>query len=89
MQKLSLASDPRPLPQHIGNCDNPSGWSKPAMANLTRAVSRATTALHAAVPGSHVSLCTASLGLFEEGAGGRGCGWMCEWRNGSLPAEFI
>ena len=78
--------------QHIGNCDNPSGWSTPAMANLTRAVSRATAALHAAVPGSHVSLCTASLGLFEEGAGGRGCGWMCEWRNCRKrlrPAEFI
>lgn len=61
---------------HIGNCDNPSGWNAEAMANLTKATRKLTDALHLAVPGSHVSFDTPSLGLAEEGAGGRGCGWM-------------
>ena len=61
---------------HVGNCDNPSGWNKQAMANLTRATKMVTDALHAAVPGSQVSFDTPSLGLYEEGAGGRGCGYM-------------
>lgn len=60
----------------IGNCDNPSGWSADAMANLTRATKLMADSLHAAVPGSHVSFDTPSMGLFEEGAGGRGCGYM-------------
>eukprot|EP01043_Picozoa_sp_COSAG02_P065789 COSAG02_NODE_10031_length_2043_cov_3.713992_1_plen_487_part_00 len=60
----------------IGNCDNPDGWSSEAMANLTRHTAALTTALHAAVPGSHVSFDTPSLGLYEEGADGRGCGYM-------------
>ena len=60
----------------IGNCDNPSGWSTEAMANLTRATRLMANTLHDAVPGSQVSFDTPSLGLFEEGAGGRGCGYM-------------
>ena len=60
----------------IGNCDNPSGWSAAAMANLTHATKKLADALHTAVPGSHLSFDTPSLGLFEEGAGGRGCGYM-------------
>ena len=46
------------------------------MANLTRATKLMSDTLHTAVPGSHVSFDTPSLGLFEEGAGGRGCGYM-------------
>jgi hypothetical protein len=61
---------------HIGNCDNPTGWSKEAMANLTRATAKVTVALHKHVPGSQVSFDTPSLGMYEEGAGGRGCGFM-------------